>query len=313
VVIVIITWFRTRKAVFLEKERATELFFLAAATAYAFIIPIKGTLAWYDGIVFIGLFIWYITIASRRPCTDCELEGPSELIGKLPTTLRRIITAVMFFFAAGAIIANAEPFSEGLVNTGKLFGINEFLLVQWLAPIASEAPEFIVAIMFAVRGQSGLALGSLLSAKLNQWTLLVGMIPWVFALSSWQLVNPIPMNNLQMHEILLTAAQSLLGVVLLAGFYLTFPQAILLLALFLGQFFLSPFFDSLAGRGVNVINGDQVHMVFSGVYIAISLVILAIQPKRTLGIAQGWKISPDACPIPTPVKKSIPHKPDIKK
>jgi cation:H+ antiporter len=39
-------------------------------------------------------------------------------------------------------------------------GVNEFLLVQWLAPIASEAPEFIVAIMFALRGMAGLPWGA---------------------------------------------------------------------------------------------------------------------------------------------------------
>ena len=145
------------------------------------------------------------------------MEGPAELIARLPRRPPPPRDTALFLFAGGAILANAEPFCEGLIGTGKVLHINEFLLVQWLAPIASEAPEFIVALVFAWRGQAGLALGSLLSAKLNQWTLLVGMIPGVFAVSHGTLAHPIPMGDFQMHEILLTAAQSLLGVVMLAG------------------------------------------------------------------------------------------------
>ena len=210
--IVGIFWLKTKRPVELERERRTEVFFLGMATMYAFLIPIKGSLAWYDGIVFMGLFAWYIGLASRRPCVECELEGPAELMGQLPKLKRRVATAVMFLFSAGVILANAEPFSESLVATGKVLGINEFLLIQWLAPIASEAPEFTVATMFALRGQAGIALGSLLSAKLNQWTLLVGMIPGVYGLSSGSFATPIPMGSFQLNEILLTAAQSLLAV-----------------------------------------------------------------------------------------------------
>ena len=291
--IAIITWVKTRKMVILQKDRVLELFFLGLATVYAFIIPLKGTLAWYDCIVFISLFAWYIILASRKPCVECKLEGPAEMIGSLPTPRRRLVTLVMFLYAAVAIVLSAEPFSEGLVGTGKAFGFDEFLLVQWLAPLASEAPEFVVAIMFASRGQGGLALGSLLSAKVNQWTLLVGMIPGVYAASSGQLAIPIPMNALQMHEILLTAAQSLLGLALLTRFRLKFSQAMLLLGLFLGQFILSPTFDSMAERGIDVINGDQVHQVFSVMYITAAIAIFLDDPARFKMILQGFKAKPD--------------------
>ena len=300
VVIVVIAWLKTRAPVTLGRERAIELFFLGSATVYAFLIPLKGNLAWYDGLVFMGLFIWYIVVASRRPCTECELTGPAELIGSLPAVRRRIATVGMFLFAAGAIIANSEPFCEGLVGSGKEFGINEFLLVQWLAPLASEAPEFTVAIIFASRKQAGMALGSLLSAKLNQWTLLVGMIPGVYALSSRQLALPIPMNTIQMHEILLTAAQSLLGLVLLAAFRLTLGQAIMLLALFLGQFFLSPIVDSLNARGLISVSGDQVHVVFSVIYVVIALYLMIRYPYRIRGVAQGFRTGPRTHAIPAP-------------
>jgi len=68
--IVALYWFRFHRSVRMEKERRTELVFLGLATVYALLIPIKGTLAWYDGLVFLGLYVTYIVIASRRCCGD---------------------------------------------------------------------------------------------------------------------------------------------------------------------------------------------------------------------------------------------------
>ncbi len=234
--IVALYWFRFRRDVHLEAERRTELLFLGLATAYAFTIPLKGTLTWYDAVVFIGLYTWYIILSGRRPCSECHVEGPAAVLAGLSRPRRRTGILLMFLFAAGVILANSEPFCEGLIGTGKMLHISEFLLVQWLAPIASETPEFVVALGFAWRGQAGLALGSLLSAKLNQWTLLVGMIPGVFAVSHQSLQHPIPMGSFQMSELLLTAAQSLLAVVLLSAMRLSVGGALLLFGLFIGQF-----------------------------------------------------------------------------
>ncbi|MEN6537497.1 MAG: sodium:calcium antiporter [Bryobacteraceae bacterium] len=281
-------WLRFRRDVELEDSRRMELFFLGLATAYAFLIPLKGTLAWYDGVVFLGIYVWYLVVAARRPVEEVEPEGPAELFARLPKTQRRLAILAAFLFAGCAILASAEPFCEGLVATGKMFRINEFLLVQWLAPLASEAPEFTVALVFAWRGQASMALGSLLSAKLNQWTLLVGMIPGAFAISHGTLEHPLPMSSGQMSELLLTAAQSLFAVVLLAGLRLSIGNAILLFGLFIGQFILplfSPMFPGLAFG----LDARQIHPVFSIVYCAVAAALFLQQPKQVLKLAGGWE------------------------
>ena len=63
-------------------------------------------------------------------------------------------------------------------------GISEFFLVQWLAPLASEAPELLVAGLYAYRLNTNAGLGTLVSSKVNQWTLLVGTLPIAFAIAS---------------------------------------------------------------------------------------------------------------------------------
>jgi cation:H+ antiporter len=289
-IIAAIFWLKTRRSVELGKDRRTEILFLGLATLYAFFIPIKGSLAWYDGIVLVGLYAWYIRLASRRPREECELDGPAELLGRLPKVKRRMATALMFLFSAGVILFNAEHFSEALVATGKVFGINEFLLVQWLAPIASEAPELTVAIMFALRGHAAVALGSLLSAKLNQWTLLVGMIPGVYGLSSGSFQTPIPMGAFQMNEILLTAAQSLLAVALLVSLRLSPKGALLLFGLFVGQFLapgvLAPFSGSLPFGT----SPESIHLYFSVLYVMTSIYFLLRNSAAVLKLRHGLKI-----------------------
>lgn len=267
--IVLVCWMRYRRTVEVENERRTDLLFLAMATAYAFFIPIKGSLAWYDGVILVSMYGWYIWIVSRRPCTEFEAEGPAEKLARLSKDRRRLATFSLFLYAAVVILADAELFSESLVASGKVLGINEFLLVQWLAPIASEAPEFIVSLMFAMRGHASIALGSLISSKLNQWTLLVGMIPGVYAVSSGSVNPPIPMDSHQMNEILLTAAQSLFAICLLLRMRIGMPGAMALFGLFLIQF-LSPFIQAPVEAAMGLPHvPDRLHIWFSLIYVAL--------------------------------------------
>jgi cation:H+ antiporter len=285
--VAVLYWVKFRATVVIERERRTELVFLGLATVYAFVIPIKGTLDWYDGLVLLGLYVWYIRIAGGREIVEFEAEGPAELVMALPSGKRRLATSIMFLFAAGAILANAKPFSEGLVATGKELHVNEFLLVQWLAPIASEAPEFLVATVFALRRQGGLALGSLLSSKLNQWTLLIGMIPWVYGLSIGSLSHPIPMGGFQMGEILLTAAQSLLAVVILASMRLTAWQGILLFVLFAGQLVSPGIAGFCPGGRICGLTAGQMHPLFSAVYVFAAAIFAARRPRALLDLRKG--------------------------
>ncbi len=167
-----------------------------------------------------------------------------------------------------------------MIASGETLGVNKFLLVQWLGPVASEAPEFIVAIIFALRGNGSIALGSLLSAKLNQWTLLVGMIPGVYALSSGTLRHPIPMGTFQLEEILLTAAQSLLALFMIANLRFSIRYGLVLFALFTGQI-LSPWLVRLLPGGTFMgLQGPQMHNVFSLLYIVGAVILLIEHPSR---------------------------------
>ena len=75
-----------------------------------------------------------------------------------------------------------------------------------------------------------------MSSKVNQWTLLIGTLPVAFALSGGSL-DPLPTDTRQSEEVFLTAAQSLLAVVLLINLRMSVWEGATLLILFLAQFF----------------------------------------------------------------------------
>jgi cation:H+ antiporter len=226
-----------RRHVDLEPEHGLELVVLLAATVYAFILPFKGNLTLLDMAVLIGLFVFYVWRIARLPAEQPHLVGPAQLIGSLPTATRRLVTGVLALSAAGAILLVAKPFAKALVATGVSFGIDEFLLVQWLAPLASEAPEFVVVALFAWRGQSTPALGTLVSSKINQWTLLVAMLPLIYSIALGR-PDALPLDFRQREEVLLTAAQSLFAVALLLDLRLSIVGAGALFGLFVLQMLL---------------------------------------------------------------------------
>ena len=186
--------------------------------------------------------------------------GPAAIIDReFEDRGRRLFAGAMFLFAGFAIFMSAEPFADSLVHVGRSRAIDEFLLVQWVAPLASESPEFMIAILFALRLRGSVGLGALLSSKVNQWTLLVGAIPIAFAMSSGAFIG-MPLDSRQTEELWLTSAQSLLAVVIIADLRFTRLEAVALATLF----FVQLLFPS-----------QEVRLAFAVLYVLLAVGIVA--------------------------------------
>lgn len=239
-----IFWYRSRKRVVqLDRSNALEILTLLLATIYAFVIPFKGYISLVDCAVLVGIFILYMFQLAKLPAEEPHLIGPAQTIGAMEPGRRRRIVAIMGVYSAAIILLVAEPFAEALIGTGTQIGVDEFLLVQWLAPLASEAPELVVVSIFAWRGAATAALGALVSSKINQWTLLIAMLPLIYTIASGE-IAALPLGHAegdnffsrQSEEIFLTAAQSLFAVCLLLDLRLGLPGSVALFALFVVSF-----------------------------------------------------------------------------
>jgi len=237
-VLFVFIWARKKKDLVLDENQRCEIFYLALATLYSFTIPLKGSLNLIDTVILVTIFVMYTRRVAKMEVVEPDFIGPVRILARMKDLPRRVLTVVFFLWSGASIFFVAEPFAESLVEAGAQLGISQFLLVQWLAPLASEAPEFIIALTWAMRGNAQSAIKALISSKVNQWTLLVGTIPLVFAISGG-IIRPFPLDQLQQHELLLTAAQSLFALAVLVNLKLSRTDGVLLAVLFLLQLIVS--------------------------------------------------------------------------
>ena len=185
--LVLLHWRRTRdRAIELRPANRTEILFLLLPSIYAFAIVAKGRISPIDTIVLIALFGVYMWRASRKETgadadddddDDDDEPGPAAALMLLSPLRQWLAMGALTIVAAAIILVSAEPFAESMIDSGRLLGFDEFLLIQWLAPLASEAPAVVVAALFVLSGRAASGLATMMSDKINQWTLLVGMLP----------------------------------------------------------------------------------------------------------------------------------------
>ena len=243
----------------LEPANRVELGFLLIAGVAAFVMPATREIHMALGLALLAWFGFYLYKVGHGDVEEPDLIGTAAALGELPDRIRRIAVIGLFAASGAVILLCAKPFADNLVAAGTELGIDRFLLVQWLAPLASEAPEFIIAVIFASRGKGKAAIATLISSKVNQWTLLIGSLPVAHLLGGggFSLV----LDPRQVEEVLLTATQTLMGVALILGLRFGRAAACTLLGLFLVQFALV----STQGR-----------LLLCGVYTAVAVVGLII-------------------------------------
>jgi cation:H+ antiporter len=91
-----------------------------------------------------------------------------------------------------------------------------------------------VAVLFVRANRAGDGLIAMISDKINQWTLLVGMLPLALSIGAGA-TSPLPLDTRQNEEFFLTAAQSLLGIALLLRLRFGLVSALTLAGLFAVQ------------------------------------------------------------------------------
>lgn len=243
---------------------------LVIASGILLIVPLTGQIHLAVSLLLFLLFSWYLYRVGKGEVTQPELKGTAALIGEQSRLWRRVIVVALFVFSATVILVSAEPFAENLVTTGRELGIDDFLLVQWLAPLASESPEFIMAFILAFSGKGKAALALLLASKVNQWTLLVGSLPVAHVLGGGEL--GLPLDGRQTEEFILTAAQTMLGIAILLNLRLSARSALAIFLLFSLTF---------------IFPNEEARWWIAGGYLVLAAIIFAVNHRQILPVIRA--------------------------
>ncbi|MEI8344968.1 MAG: hypothetical protein WCG06_02730, partial [Candidatus Omnitrophota bacterium] len=229
-------------AIELEDEHSISVLSLLPALAYFLVIYFKGTLTMFDGVVLAAIYFVYLWLLAKMP--PQEQEGVEDL-GRIPRSVMgwkkpyNVVGIIGFFLAGGLILwLVAHPFLQSMLACAMAVGVSQFVFVQWVAPFLSEFPEKLSAFHWARQvTKAPMALTNFVSSSINQWTILVAMIPYIYSYGVGHAAF-IPFDQHQKAEILLTIVQSYLGFVFLASMDFAVFEATALFVLWLAQFLL---------------------------------------------------------------------------
>jgi cation:H+ antiporter len=261
------------RSIQLSPHHSVEVIGLFFPLLYAVAIWYKATLHVYDAIVLVALYAGYLWLLSKLP--PQEREGIEEL-ETIPRSIVlaprrwRILAIAGCFFAGGLLIYfTAEPFLGSLVAIAGAIGIPTFIVIQWLAPVISEFPELASTFYFARQEKNAsTAIMNIASSNINQWTLLMAMLPVVFSLSRGT-VSSFSLDAEQRLELLLTIGQSLVAMIFLVNMRIEWWEALAMFLLFAAQFVLPALF------------GDQVKIwITAAFFIWTAAVVLEIVLRR---------------------------------
>ncbi|WP_438266762.1 sodium/calcium exchanger protein [Haloarchaeobius salinus] len=273
-------------SVSLDRDLGLEIVFLLAATLVAFFVPLNGGIGVADTLVLVGIYIAYIAIIIRGDVEEHEEQvGVPAYLQRLPFAYRTLSSITLFVYSGLMIYTAVHPFAHGLEEIGLSFGIPEFFMIQWIAPLASESPELIVVAYLVNKARSTAGFNALISSKLNQWTLLIGTLAVVYSLALGS-VGTLPFDEKQTAEIWITAAQSLFAIAIITNFDISVRESLVLLALFASQVIIEfgaivTMTDSAAGEfSIFVLHAYTV------LYVAISIVLFFRRREALVDIFQ---------------------------
>lgn len=231
---------RPLNKIVLDLHHSVEVMALAPPLLYALLIWFKGSLHFFDGCVLAAFYAVYLFVLTKLPA-----EGKEELedLGVVPRSIvtaprpKRIAGILLCFAGGGALIYfTAESFLGSIIAVATAIGIPTFLVIQWFAPVISEFPELASTFYFARQNEKApMAIMNIASSNINQWTLLVAMLPIVFSWSQGTITG-FALDAEQRSELLLTIGQSFAALVLLLNMEIVWWEALLMFVLFAAQF-----------------------------------------------------------------------------
>jgi cation:H+ antiporter len=231
----------------LASPHRLELAILGAASLWALRGVTRGELTTLDSAVLIGLYVLYLRRVAVIGGEGPPPVGVADQLAQLPAEQRKRWVRGLMLYAGAVILITAVPFGDSVLGTGALIGIKPYVLLQWVVPVATEAPELVVAFVLLRHGRGGQSLAVLLAGAVSQYTLALGTLPVAYQLGV--ATGPLPLPGRERIELFLTTGVGLYAIASLVMLRLSRGDSAMMLALFTAQFLLPSVYTRL-GFGI---------------------------------------------------------------
>ena len=269
--IMLINMLKNNQLLNIKNNNKLELLVLGIGAISMIIASIIKFQPIFISFVLIIIYLIYLFITSKKESTESEFIGTSEYLANLPKLTRITTNILLIIFSAVTIFIVSHPFVESLIHIGGKFGIDEYYLIQWLAPLASESPEIIIASLFAMKGRSLESISIILSSQANQMSLLIGSMGAIFSFATSSLIS-FPLNDTQGVEFLLTSAFALLQISMILWGKFKLQMPVLLLIIFFVQLIITD-------TSIRAYLSIAIYM-FALIYLILFITKNKIQPTR---------------------------------
>ena len=161
--------------------------------------------------------------------------------------------------------------------------------------MASETLAVTVAVLFVLTARAGNGLLMMISDKINQWTLLVGMLPLAISIGAGA-ASALPLDARRSDEFFLTDAQSLFGIALLLRLRLSVAAALALLGLFAVQVGVAFIYRNDEAQTIASLT------MLGWIYLGLTAVLALLSWRQLLSIVRVAFTTPGDSPAPAPLR-----------
>ena len=220
-------------AIEISPNRRLELGILLVSAIFAVQIVARASLTVFDGVFLLALYVIYAFRVQGTPDEEPAVVGVAAGLLSLPPRYRRAAVAGLMVAASAVVLMIAAPFADALLAAGTQLGFDPYLLIQFLVPLATEAPEFVVVAVLVANRRPAQGLAVFLASSVSQWTLGLGSLPFAFLAGGGGIA--LPVAGREQIELGLTSAVTLFAVAALVTLRPERVDALLIAGVFVVQ------------------------------------------------------------------------------